>query len=122
KLGMPIVIGEWHFGALDVGLPASGIGRVPSQEERGKAFRVYLETAAAEPWCVGVHWFTLYDQSAIGRFDGENYNIGFLDVCNRPYEQMVNAAKLSHERLYEVAAGHIPPYDEPVQYLPKLFL
>jgi len=122
KLGMPIMIGEWHFGALDVGLPASGIGRVPNQEERGKAFRVYLETAAAEPWCVGVHWFTLYDQSAIGRFDGENYNIGFLDVCNRPYEEMVNAAKLSHQRIYEVAAGQLPPYDEPVQYLPKLFL
>jgi hypothetical protein len=48
KLGMPILIGEWHFGALDVGLPASGIGRVANQEERGKAFRVYLETAAAE--------------------------------------------------------------------------
>jgi hypothetical protein len=122
KLGMPIMIGEWHFGALDVGLPASGIGRVPNQEERGKAFRVYVETAAAEPWCVGVHWFTLYDQSAIGRFDGENYNIGFLDVCNRPYEQMVNAAQLTHQRLYKVAAGQLPPYNEPVQYLPKLFL
>ncbi|MFN4179659.1 MAG: hypothetical protein ACK4I8_05060 [Armatimonadota bacterium] len=122
KLGMPIMIGEWHFGALDVGLPASGIGRVPNQEERGKAFRVYVETAAAEPWCVGVHWFTLYDQSAIGRFDGENYNIGFLDVCNRPYEQMVNAAQLTHQRLYKVAVGQIPPYNEPVQYLPKLFL
>lgn len=122
KLGMPIIIGEWHFGALDVGLPASGIGRVPNQEERGKAYRVYVETAAVEPWCVGVHWFTLYDQSAIGRFDGENYNIGFLDVCNRPYDEMVNAAKLTHSRLYDVAVGRIPPYDEPVLYLPKLFL
>jgi len=122
KLGMPILIGEWHFGALDVGLPASGIGRVANQEERGKAFRVYLETAAAETWCVGVHYFTLYDQSALGRFDGENYNIGFLDVCNRPYEPLVEAAKSSHERLYKVASGQLPPYDEPVQYLPKLFL
>ncbi len=121
-LQMPILIGEWHFGALDVGLPASGIGRVPNQLERGKAFRVYVETAAAEPWCVGVHYFTLYDQSALGRFDGENYNIGFLDVCNRPYEPLTEAARLTHERLYEVAAGRLPPYDEPVTYLPKLFL
>ncbi len=122
QLGMPILIGEWHFGALDVGLPASGIGRVPNQEERGKAFRVYVETAAAEPWCVGVHYFTLYDQSALGRFDGENYNIGFLDVCNCPYEPLVRSAQMTHDRLYEVAIGRSSPYDEPVQYLPKLFL
>ena len=87
-LNMPVMIGEWHFGALDVGLPASGIGHVHDQAARGQAYRVYLEDAAANPYCVGVHWFTLYDQSALGRFDGENYNIGFLDVCNRPYEEL----------------------------------
>jgi hypothetical protein len=66
-LNMPIMIGEWHFGALDVGLPASGIGHVPDQAARGKAYRVYLEDAASRPWCVGVHYFILYDQSALGR-------------------------------------------------------
>ena len=84
QLGMPTIIGEWHFGALDVGLPATGIGRVATQADRGRAYRVYLEDAAANPNCVGVHWFTMYDQSALGRFDGENYNIGFFDICNRP--------------------------------------
>jgi len=53
----PILIGEWHFDALDVGLPASGIGHVPDQESRGKAHRVYLEDAVAQPWCLGVHHF-----------------------------------------------------------------
>ena len=121
-LQLPIMIGEWHFGALDAGLPASGIGHVPSQADRGRAFRVYLEDAAAKPWCVGVHYFTLYDQSAIGRFDGENYNIGFVDVCHRPYEPLAEAARLSHERLYSVAAGQIAPYDDPPTYLPRLFV
>jgi hypothetical protein len=121
-LGQPILVGEYHFGALDAGLPASGIGHVPDQEARGKAFRVYLEDAATKPWCVGVHYFTLYDQSAIGRFDGENYNIGFLDVCNRPYEPLAAAARASHERLYQVAAGEVPPYDDEPEYLPLLFL
>ena len=51
----PLMIGEWHFGALDVGLPSTGIGHVPTQADRGKAYRVYLEDAAAKPWCVGVH-------------------------------------------------------------------
>src|SRR4029450_230298 len=42
RLKKPTLIGEFHFGALDAGLPASGIGRVASQADRGKAFRVYL--------------------------------------------------------------------------------
>jgi hypothetical protein len=121
-LNQPIMIGEWHFGALDVGLPASGIGHVPDQEARGKAFRVYLEDAAAKHWCVGAHYFTLYDQSALGRFDGENYNIGFLDVCNRPYAPLARAARASHERLYEVVTGEVAPYEDEPTYLPLLFL
>lgn len=121
-LDQPILIGEWHFGALDVGLPASGIGHVADQASRGKAFRVYLEDAAVKPWCVGTHYFTLYDQSALGRFDGENYNIGFLDICNRPYQPLAEAARASHERLYEVAAGQAQPYPEEPVYLPLLFM
>jgi hypothetical protein len=120
-LQMPVMVGEWHFGALDVGLPATGIGHLRNQAERAKAYRVYLEDAAANPYCVGVHWFTLYDQSALGRFDGECYNIGFLDVCNRPYPEMSEAAIVSHERMYEVAAGKIKPYEAKLEYLPKLF-
>lgn len=121
-LKMPVLVGEWHFGALDAGLPASGIGHLRNQEERAKAYRVYLEDAAADRYCVGVHWFTLYDQSALGRPDGENYNIGFLDVCNRPYDEMGRAAVASHERMYAVAAGEAQPFAERLEYLPKLFL
>ena len=121
-LKMPVMVGEWHFGALDVGLPASGIGHVRTQEDRGRAYRVYLEDAAAKPWCVGVHYFILYDQSALGRFDGECYNIGFLDVCNRPYEPLCRAARASHERIYDVATGKAQAYDDAPEYLPKLFL
>jgi hypothetical protein len=121
-LKLPIMVGEWHFGALDVGLPGSGIGHVPDQVSRGKAFRVYLEDAAAKPWCVGVHYFTLYDQSALGRFDGENYNIGFVDTCSRPYPPLVCAARESHERLYRVAEGILLPFDNVPEYLPMLFL
>ena len=121
KLNMPVIIGEWHFGALDVGLPASGIGHVHTQADRGKAYRVYIEDAAANPYCIGTHWFTLYDQSALGRFDGENYNIGFLDVCNKPYNPLCDAAIVSHENIYELASGQLMPYNDAPEYLPKLF-
>jgi hypothetical protein len=122
SLEMPVLVGEWHFGALDVGLPGSGIGRVRSQEDRGRAYRVYLEDAVSKKLTVGVHYFTMYDESALGRFDGENYNIGFFDVCNRPYEPLCTAARQAHERLYEVAAGSLAPFDDAPEYLPKLFL
>ena len=121
-LDMPIMVGEWHFGALDVGLPASGLRHVKDQMTRGKAFRVYLEDAAAKPWCVGVHYFTLYDQSAIGRGDGEDYNIGFVDVCSRPYTPLAEAARVSHERLYRLANAEIEPYYVELEYLPPLML
>ncbi|MFW6066642.1 MAG: hypothetical protein ACOC9S_07455 [Planctomycetota bacterium] len=118
----PVMLGEWHFGALDAGLPASGIYRVGTQADRGAAFRNYLEAAAAHPCCVGAHYFTLYDQSALGRFDGENYNIGFLDVCNRPYGSLLSAARESHERLYAVAAGKTPACKLDCDYRERLFL
>lgn len=121
-LRMPVMVGEWHFGALDVGLPASGIGHVRTQADRGRAYRVYLEDAAAKPWCVGVHYFIMYDQSALGRFDGECYNIGFLDVCHSPYEPLCAAARASHERMYDVATGRVPPFDDAPEYLPRVFV
>jgi hypothetical protein len=122
KLHLPTLIGEWHMGALDVGLPATGVGpRVRDQAARGQAYRVYLEHAAALPWCVGVHHFTHYDQSALGRFDGEAYNIGFLDVCHRPYEELVQAARQAHRSIYPVALGQQPPYDQAPEYLSRFF-
>lgn len=122
QLERPVLIGEWHFGALDVGLPGAGIAHVRDQAARGQAYRFYLEDAASLPCCVGVHYFTLYDESALGRFDGENWNIGFMDVCNRPYEELAAAARASHERLYHVALGEVQPYAEAPEYLAPLFL
>lgn len=121
-LNVPTIVGEWHFGALDAGLPASGIGHVRTQRDRGRAYRWYAEDAMANANCVGTHWFTLYDQSAIGRFDGENYNIGFLDVCHRPYREICDAAIAAHERMYALAMGTAKPFADPPEYLPKLFI
>lgn len=108
---VPVLVAEWHHGALDVGLPHFGRYVVEDQAARGEAYRNYFERAISKPWCVGSHYFQLYDQSALGRPDGENGNIGLFDVCHRPYSALVEAATASHERAYDVASGLDEPYE-----------
>lgn len=109
-LKKPILIGEFHIGAPDRGL-SSGLVQARDQAERGVAYRYYVEQAAAHPAMVGTHWFQWLDQPASGRNDGENYNIGIIDVTDRPYDELVEAAILTHDRLLEVHRGTIKPVD-----------
>ena len=46
--GKPILIGEFHFGTPGRGL-AAGLVQCANQEERGAAYRYYVENAAAHP-------------------------------------------------------------------------
>ncbi len=109
RFGIPTMIGEYHFGALDRGLTGTGLRGVATQADRGAAYRRYLEVCAADPNLVGCHYFQYNDQSAVGRFDGECWNIGLVDVCNRPYTEMVEAAALSHARLKGLTMGTLEP-------------
>lgn len=102
--GRPIVIGEFHFGVPTRGL-APGLRQVRDQRERGVAYRYYVEQAAAHPALVGTHWFQWVDQPVTGRMDGENYNIGLVDVTDLPYNELIEAAKETHRRLWAVHAG-----------------
>ncbi|WP_052339562.1 beta-galactosidase [Gorillibacterium massiliense] len=119
RLNRPVMIGEFHFGAADSGLPAYGIKAVATQEERGQAYRYYIERAAAIPELIGAHYFQLSDQPALGRFDGENYQIGAVDVCQRPYEPFIEQMKLAHGRIYAIRTGSEPPYEEAPAEIPK---
>ncbi len=47
----------------------------------------------ANPAIVGTHWFQYKDQATTGRGDGENYQIGFIDICDTPYPEIVRAAR-----------------------------
>ncbi len=110
--GKPVIIGEFHFGSLDRGLDATGLRGVENQNERGIAYRRYLHRAASHPMCLGAHYFTLYDQPYLGRFDGENYQIGALDVCSHPYTEFIDGIVKTHYELYEVADGVVSPTEE----------
>jgi len=108
--GLPIIIGEFHFGTPGRGL-SPGLRQTISQEERGVAYRFYVENAVAHPSLIGTHWFQWWDQPATGRGDGENYNIGMVDVTDRPYKELIDAARETHQRLYRIHSGRIPPTD-----------
>jgi len=103
----PIVIGEFHFGTPGRGM-TPGLRQTASQEERGVAYRYYVENAAADASIIGTHWFQWIDEPSTGRNDGENYNIGFIDVTDQPYRELVDAAKVTHRRLLNVHAGKEP--------------
>lgn len=109
------MIGEFHFGATDRGLPATGIQGALKQEERGKAYCYYLEQGLTRPELIGIHYFQWLDQPVFGCLDGENYNIGFMDICNRPYKKLTEAAMKSHSKIYEVACGEIASFTCSVQ-------
>lgn len=106
---LPVMIGEFHFGALDRGPVGDALRGVPTQKDRGIAFRYYLDRAAAHPYCVGAHYFTMTDQATLGRFDGENWNLGIEDICRRPYSEFLEKVIETHKGLYSVASGDTEP-------------
>ena len=112
--GRPIIVGEFHFGVPGRGL-APGLVQVRDQAERGVAYRYYVEQAAAIPAFIGTSWFQWVDQPCTGRMDGENYNIGLVDVTDRPHADLVEAMRTTHRRLQGVHAGTTPPFDSKPQ-------
>ena len=109
-LHKPLLLGEFHIGVPGRGM-APGLVQAMNQEERGQAYRYYVEHAAAHPEVIGTHWFEWIDEPVTGRPDGENYNIGWVDVTDQPYNELVEAAKLTHARLLDIHSGKIPPTD-----------
>jgi hypothetical protein len=103
---LPILIGEFHFGVPERGL-APGLVQAMNQLERGVAYSYYVENAAEHPAIVGTHWYQWIDQPATGRRDGENYNIGWIDVTDRPYPELVAAAKATHAKLDDIHSGKL---------------
>jgi hypothetical protein len=105
-LNKPTIVGEFHFGALDRGMFHTGLVPTESQEERAASYIRYVQSVADHPSFVGCHWFQYIDEPIAGRFfDGENYNIGFLNVLDNPYPEMVEAARQVHEEVYRRRAA-----------------
>jgi hypothetical protein len=94
--GRPIMIGEFYMCATENRSgnlnDASGFPVVATQEERARGFRTTLSMLLRTPFVIGADWFQYYDEPTHGREDGENYNMGLVDINNRPYEEITAAA------------------------------
>jgi hypothetical protein len=102
----PLIVGEFHFGALDRGQFHAGLVPVENQQDRAKAYRDYVTGALSHPQLVGTHWFQWQDQPTTGRVhDEENYQIGFLDVADTPYKETIAASSCIGKDLYETRLG-----------------
>jgi hypothetical protein len=106
NIDMPIIIGEFHFGALDRGMFHTGLRKTANQLDRAQKYKDYVQGALRNPYIIGTHWFQYKDQATTGRGDGENYQIGFLDICDRAYPEIVKACREVGYGMYEYRLGN----------------
>jgi len=100
-IDMPVIIGEFHFGALDRGMFHTGLKKTTNQQDRADKYKSYVQGALRNPYIVGTHWFQYKDQATTGRGDGENYQIGFIDICDKPYPETIKACRQVGYTMYE---------------------
>ncbi|MCU0791620.1 MAG: beta-galactosidase [Opitutaceae bacterium] len=103
----PCLIAEFHFGAPDRGVPGTGLSYVGDQMARSRAYASYVLDAVLQPNIVGTHWFAYTDQSAAGRWsagrNGENYQVGFVDVTDTLYPEISATSRSVAEVMYSLA-------------------
>lgn len=114
--GRPVLVSEFYFAAMENSSRSRNTGRrfptVATQQERVAGYLAQVRQMAALPEVVGWHWFQYYDEPPQGREDGEDYNMGLVDIENREYAELVSASAVVnaevdalHERSGRVARG-----------------
>jgi hypothetical protein len=101
NIDIPIIIGEFHFGALDRGMFHTGLKKTLNQMDRAEKYKSYVQGALANPYIVGTHWFQYKDQATTGRGDGENYQIGFVDITDTPYPETIDTVRYVGYNMYK---------------------
>lgn len=101
-LQVPILLSEFHFGTLDRGLFNAGVGpAADNQKERAAMYKRYILEMLADPRFVGCHYFQYRDQPLTGDAHNESSQIGFVDVADTPYPEMVQASREIAEQMYQ---------------------
>jgi hypothetical protein len=93
--GRPVLVSEFYAAAAE---NQSGNHNqhgpylvVDTQAQRADVVATMTETLARLPYVVGYHWFQWSDQPAGGRGDGEDFNMGLVDLRDGPYDALTAA-------------------------------
>ncbi len=120
----PIVISEYTFHSLnnrtgnDPDQYTIG-GRVYSQASRAFAYKVFTERLASLPYVVSSDWFQWNDEPASGRGDGENLNVGVVDIRDVPYMDLVESVRGVNGRVNGIHAKNRVNQDVWKKHAPK---
>ena len=63
---------------------------VATQADRAVSTKNSLDAFMRLNYVVGADWFQYYDEPSHGRYDGENYNFGLVDIENQPYGELIS--------------------------------
>lgn len=108
-LKKPVMSTEFHFGDLDRGMFHTGLQLASDQKDRAEHYNEYVLSALKHPLFVGTHWFQYAPQSFTGRGDGENYQIGMLDITDTPSPELIPAVRAIGRALYVTRFGEGGP-------------
>ncbi len=89
---------------------SGGFPVVETQRQRADAVNNYLTALVKRPYVIGAHWFQFYDEPTHGRGDGENYNMGLVDIHGVPYAELNGV--FSRQR-FGAGHGDRPPISVP---------
>src|SRR6185369_4254354 len=94
--GKPVAVGEFYLAARENrsgNMNDRGVySVVATQKERAAGFRNTLLALLKTPYVIGADWFQYHDEPTHGRYDGENFNFGLVDIHDRPYEKLTSTA------------------------------
>jgi hypothetical protein len=100
----PVLVSEFFCAAKENRSGNKNTGHlltVATQTERATVVQQALQNFARCPNIIGTHWFQYYDEPQGGRADGEDYNMGLVDIYDQTYEEVVAA----FERTNSLLAG-----------------
>ena len=102
----PVLVGEWHHIPLEKGsFYMDQEHFAESLQMRARKYNYFMLSCLNNPYIVGAHYFQYLDQPTVGRADGENFSCGFLNICDRPYPEMVNISRKIGSELYQIRSS-----------------
>jgi uncharacterized protein (TIGR03437 family) len=118
----PMFLGEFSFPPsynLLRGYEVYPSASATDDADAGAQYQSNLESAARNPWCVGVAWFEYRDEPVSGRgflgetdldlVESEDYAFGMVDVADRPKYDLVNQVRTTNLAMAQRRLAFGPP-------------